>query len=112
MSPVEGSMSVFGVRFWLAGVVGLASLVLLTSSVLTPALGSVLAPSFSAALTWSGVHDGWLCSTSATAPATMGAAIDVPPARMYCPPPKTHVGQSVVNTLLGARLETMREPGA
>src|SRR5215217_2117796 len=112
MSPVLGSISVFGVRPWLAGVVGLASLVLLTASVLTPALASVFAPDLSAALTWLGVHVGWPSSATATAPATIGAAIEVPPARMYWPLPKRQVGHSVVKTLLGARLETMREPGA
>lgn len=66
----------------------------------------------SALFTTSGVHAGWAWSSAATTPDTIGAAIDVPPARMYCPLPVMQAGQIAVNALPGARFETIFEPGA
>ena len=70
------------------------------------------AESISTPLTWFGRQVRVaLCSSSAAAPETIGAAIEVPPARMYWPL-TTQVGHSDANALPGARLETMRAPGA
>src|SRR5437588_12548576 len=41
----------------------------------------------------------------------MGAAIEVPPVRMYCPP-TTQLGHMLANALFGANTETMWAPGA
>ena len=62
-------------------------------------------------LTWSGVQSGWRSSIRAATPETTGAAIEVPPARMYWPS-TTHVGQRLVKALSGASVETMWAPGA
>jgi hypothetical protein len=62
-------------------------------------------------LTWFGVRFGYFCSSRAAAPETIGAAIEVPPARIIWPS-TMQVGQSVANALPGASVETMRAPGA
>src|SRR3954454_15242964 len=58
-----------------------------------------------------GVSVGSSWKPIAAAPATLGAGIEVPPARMYWPS-TTQLGHIAVNALVGARFETMREPGA
>ena len=62
-------------------------------------------------MTWFGVRFGYFCSSRAAAPETIGAAIEVPPARIIWPL-TTQVGHSVANTLPGASVDTMRAPGA
>ena len=84
MPPVLGSISVFGVSPAFGFVVGM----LPNTRLLTETSSSVedwtLRPlAITAAFTWLGVRPGRAWSMSATAPATIGDAIDVPPARMY-----------------------------
>ena len=50
----------------------------------------------SAPLTWSGVHSGWRARIWAAAPATTGAANDVPESSMY-PVPLRFVGRSLTS---------------
>ena len=76
---------------------------------LLPATG--LSVPIRSALTWFGVRVGRACRSSATAPETTGAAIDVPPALKYWPPIE-QFGHSAMNALLGASTDTMCAPGA
>jgi hypothetical protein len=78
----------------------------------SPPAGSSRRLFTSAPLTWSGVQEGCSSSSVATTPATTGADIDVPPARMYWPSPDTQSGHIDAKSLSGARLETIRAPGA
>ena len=65
----------------------------------------------SSALTWSGLSSGRACSRSAAAPATTGAAIDVPPMRRYSPP-TTHCGHSACEGAAdGQRRDDVRARG-
>ena len=61
----------------------------------------------SSALARFGVIVGSSWKPIAAAPATIGAAIEVPPARMYSPPSLTQSVQSCVYAEPGARLETI-----
>src|SRR4051794_28324970 len=109
MSPVAALTSVFGVRPWLARGPGdvLSRAPVLTSGIPPLMARPVLAREY---FTWSGVMSGRRWSSSATAPETTGAAIDVPPARMYAPP-TMHVGHRVLKALPAASVETMCAPG-
>jgi hypothetical protein len=112
MLPVLESISVLGVSpafGLLVGMLPYARLLAETSSRLDDWTLRPLA--ITAAFTWSGVRPGRSWSMSATAPATMGAAIDVPPARMYWPS-TMQLGHIDANALFGARFETMWAPGA
>src|SRR2546430_15407681 len=111
MLPVEALTRLFGVNPWLAAV-GLAHSNASTETSLASEALLILRPeAITAPLTWSGVYSGCSWSRSATAPETTGAAIDVPPARMYCPL-TMQVGHINANALLGASSETMCAPGA
>src|SRR5215210_2826332 len=105
-------MNVLGVRFWLAEEPSSPTIcaALVSETSLMPS-DSVRPERRSSALILFGVSDGSSWKPIAAAPATIGADIDVPPARMYWPS-TTHVGHIAVNSLAGARFETMREPGA
>src|SRR3954451_23524158 len=59
----------------------------------------------------SGVQPGWASNMSAAIPDTTGAAMDVPPRRMYSPS-MMQVGHRPANALSGARVDTMCAPGA
>src|SRR5919202_1940056 len=72
---------------------------------------SVRAVSMSVDLASSGVQSGWASNISAAAPDTTGAAIDVPPRRMYSPW-TTQAGHRSANALPGASVDTMCAPGA
>ena len=102
MSPVAPETLALGVRPAFA--VRLARSAAWASSSLEPSL-LLRADAMIAPLTWSGVHVGWTWIRSAAAPATSGAASEVPPAWMYSPL-RTHAGQRVVNALPGARAAT------
>src|SRR3954467_14109972 len=77
--------------------------------VLLPA--TALSVPISSALTWLGERVGRACRSRAAAPATTGAAIEVPPALKYALP-IAHVGHRAWNALLGASTDTMCAPGA
>src|SRR4029079_6033749 len=111
MSPVEALTSVFGVRPWLAtGTLPAATdLIAAYTSSAGKRLLTRREELSSTPLTWLGVRFGYFCSSSAAAPETIGAAIDVPPARIIWPE-TMQVGHSVANALAGARVETMRAP--
>src|SRR3954452_2186167 len=113
MSPVEALTRLLGVRLWLATGTLPAATALIAAYASTAGKRplTVRAEAVSTPLTWFGVRFGYFCSSSAAAPATMGAAIDVPPARIiwYC---TMQVGQSVENALDGASVDTMCAPGA
>src|SRR3954470_17315214 len=107
MLPVFASIITFGVSPAFGFVVGMYP----NTRLLTETSSTDDAPTFrpfarTAALTWLGVRLCRAWSMSATAPATIGAAIDVPPARMYCPS-TMQLGHSDANSLLGERFETM-----
>ena len=82
MLPVFGSISVFGVRPWfdVAPLPFRETAALSASSWSSPLIARSVASI--TPLTWFGVKSGCASSMSATAPATIGAAIEVPPARM------------------------------
>src|SRR3954454_20827329 len=105
-------MNVFGVRLWLAEEPSSPTMraALESETSLMPSDSDRLERWISALILF-GVSVGASWNPIAAAPATMGAAIDVPPARMYWPS-TTQVGHRAVNALVGARFETMREPGA
>ena len=100
----------FGVSPWLAAVGACHSIVSMATSP-GEALSILRTAEVTTPLTWFGVYSGCIWSRSATAPETIGAAIEVPPARMYCPP-TTQLGHIDANALPGARVETMCAPGA
>ena len=109
--PVLALTRLFGFRPWLASV-GVCHSRASTEVSLTLEELSILRPdAITAPFTWFGVYSGCSWSRSATAPETTGADIDVPPARMYCPP-TTQLGHRDANWLFGARFETMCAPGA
>ena len=60
-------------------------------------------------LTWFGVSCGNHWSSSATVPEIIGAAIEVPPARIIWPS-TMQLGHIAANRLFGASVETMPEP--
>src|SRR3954447_17118002 len=105
-------MNAFGVRPWLAEEPSSPTILaaLESETSLMPSDSERLERWMSALILF-GVSVGSSWKPIAAAPATIGAAIEVPPARMYCPS-TMQVGHSAVNALVGARLETMREPGA
>src|SRR5215210_7140044 len=109
MAPVLASTSSLGVRPWLAGAVAPAAAAFRAPVADTAGRppGSDRTLRVRTPLTWSGVRLGWRSSSSAATLETIGAAIEVPPARMYWPE-TTQVGHSAVKALAGARLETMR----
>src|SRR5215210_4488776 len=112
MSPVAAFTRRFGAIPALApeaGSVAKTAAAALTSR--TSALLSLRVVARIVDFTWSGVQSGWRWRIRATVPATTGAAIEVPPARRYCPP-TMQLGHSVLYALLGARVETIRAPGA
>src|SRR6185503_2616596 len=75
------------------------------------ACGNGVAVLISAALTWSGVHVGCCCSSSATAPDTTAVACEVPlPLKNRVL--TTALGYSVSMTEPGLRSETIDWPGA
>src|SRR3954464_14988377 len=113
MSPVAGLINVFGVRPWLAARLGawLMALSAWAAGVSSTASGRARPEVMSRPLTWLGVRFGLSSSSSATVPETTGAAIEVPPARMYWPS-TIQVGHMAVKALAGARFETIAEPGA
>jgi len=81
--PVIGSINVLGVRPAFGFVVGIEpEMRLLTDTSPAADLSTFWPLARIAALTWLGVRPGRAWSMSATAPATIGAAIEVPPARM------------------------------
>src|SRR4051812_41914335 len=111
MSPVPASTRVLAGTLRFAGAIGPGATALSTAR-LTPVTPAIGRPSLAKIpLTWSGVHSGWAWSITATAPETIGAAIEVPPARMYAPP-MTHAGHSVEKALPVASGATIRAPGA
>ena len=110
---LAAAISRFGtrLRFALAGEVGVNSA---RSTSIVPAAAwpkTGMSVWVRIVLTWSGVRFGRACRSRATAPATTGAAIDVPPA-LKSAPPMAQFGHSVRKALLGASTETMCAPGA
>src|SRR5690348_6547189 len=105
-------MKLLGVRPWLAEEPSSPTMrAALDSEISLMPSDSVRPERRSSALILFGVSVGSSWKPIAAAPATIGAAIEVPPARMYWPS-TTQVGQRAVKALVGARLETIREPGA
>ncbi len=104
----------FGSRPWLASRPPSETKRRAASTRLSSSIASVSgrSESRSSALARLGDIDGSSWKPSAAAPATTGAAIEVPPARMYSPPPVTHSSHSLVYSEPGARLETILAPGA
>src|SRR4051795_2367509 len=80
MSPVAALIRVLGVRPRLATALpagpGATALSAARLTPVTPAIGRPVLARMP--LTWSGVHSGWAWSIRATAPATIGAAIERP----------------------------------
>src|SRR5215217_8663929 len=113
MSPVEALTSVVGVSPWLATGTLPAATDLIAAYVSTAGNRplTIRGEPIRTPLAWFGVRFGYFCSSRAAAPATIGAAIDVPPARIIWPC-TMQVGHSVANALFGASVETMWAPGA
>lgn len=88
LPPLAGSVTtkVFSARFGFGALVRATALATSTTPTPTDSGAASLAGravSMIAPLTWSGVHVGWLARIWAAAPATTGAAKDVPESWMY-----------------------------
>src|SRR3954447_16753121 len=105
-------MNAFGVRPWLAEEPSSPTILaaLESETSLMPSDSERLERWISALILF-GVSVGSSWKPIAAAPATIGAAIEVPPARMYWPS-TTQFGHIELKSLFGARFETMPEPGA